>query len=539
MNTETTKPLRAVIYARLSTAQVGKGAGEESDSIANQVRDLTALAKRLGYELVGTFHDDGISGYKGKNRPGFQKLLTAIADNEINVVLARHQDRLERNEAESFEIRVASVKHKVTWAFASGMTVDPSTAEGGLLAKILSAISEFESHVKTVRLLQHYEGLRTRGLLPAPPRTFGYDGFEVIQDQAVLIRQAYRAVADGKTQGSVVRKWNKAKVPQTKGGKGWTYAHVRSILQRPRNAGLVADRSGELIKVTDDETGEERFLLGQWEPIVSVELWQTVNAILDNETRPSSPGFAPRWLGAGHAKCGICGMPMRSNTVSDARAGTRYSILRCSSVEKTKKNRHPSARNADQLDNDGNVTMRGLDSLIRDAVIAAFAFGTPDLFEEAEPNVGTIQIQLNRLTARREEIREDYRSELITRAEYVADLKATEAPIQVLRARLDDALASAASASMLVNLRADLRDAASHRVSYTAMSDLKSELGRRFDSLDIEQRRQLVEQLLDIRVYGGRLATNPHKYVITHKRVLSLNDPENGAWTADALADAA
>lgn len=519
-----TPPLRAAIYARLSTAQLGKGADEASDSIANQIRDLEKVATDLKYDMVGVFKDDGISGYRGKHRPGFQRLLTAIADHKVDVVLVRHQDRLERNREEATMIQVASIRNKVQWQFGDRQILDPSTAGGGLLADVLSAIARFESAVKRERLLMHYDGKRTSGTFQAPPGTFGYLRENVVEWEAQLIREAYEAIDSGRTMGSIVRQWNKAEVPQRKKGKhGWSYAHIRSILQRPRNAGMVADKDGSLIRVVNEETGEEMPLIGQWEAILQgtdedpdagIDLWQRVNHIINDPSRATSPGFTPRWLGAGHAKCGICGKPMKSNTVSDSRAGTRYSILKCSRAVKDG-TRHPSARNED------------LDALIRAAIIDAFAYGTASQFQEAgAPDVGATHMELAKINAKREEAKELWREEVFSKAEMTAELKRTEAPMKALQDRLNDAVANSASASMLVDLRAGLRTT-DRRASLAGMAELKAELGRRFDSLDIEQRRRLVGQHLTIRVNGGRMTTNPDKYRIEHVTVTSLNST---AW---------
>ncbi|WP_426181869.1 recombinase family protein [Microbacterium sp. TWP3-1-2b2] len=516
----TERKLRAAIYARLSTAQIERENDEDSDSIENQVRDLEAMAERMGYDVVGTFADDGISGYKGKYRPHFQRLLVAVTDDEVDIILCRHQDRLERNETEGLLVRISSIQHKVKWQFSSGMLLDPSTAEGEFLAKMLSAVAQLESALKSQRLLMHYEGKRISGTFQAPSGTFGYERENVVEWEAQLIREAYRAIDEGKTLGSIVRRWNADKVPQRRSGKhGWSYAHVKSILTRPRNAGLVSTKEGVIIQVADKDTGEEKPLLGQWVPILrgtnddedaGIKLWHRVNNIITDPSRKTSPGFSARWLSSGTARCGICGRKMKSNTVSDKRAGTRYPILKCSRVDKSDGLRHPSAR------------IEHLEPMIRNAVISAFAFGTTDLFHEpGGPDVGAMQMELNQLSQKRAEIREDYRNELISRAEYVADLKATEEPLKVLRERLEAAVASSASASMLVDLRAGLR--AEGRAPFERMSELKEELGRRFDALDVEQRRKLVEQLLDIKVHGGRMETNPRKYEIRHTRVLSLN----------------
>ena len=80
-------PIRAVIYARLSQAKVK---GEESDSIANQVKAARLLAQRTGYELMGEFKDDDISGYKGGRRPAFGRMLAGMANGDFDLILVRH-----------------------------------------------------------------------------------------------------------------------------------------------------------------------------------------------------------------------------------------------------------------------------------------------------------------------------------------------------------------------------------------------------------------------------------------------------------------
>ena len=51
------------LYARVSTDQ---------QTVANQLRELRAVAKRNKWKVVDTFRDNGISGAKGRDkRPGF------------------------------------------------------------------------------------------------------------------------------------------------------------------------------------------------------------------------------------------------------------------------------------------------------------------------------------------------------------------------------------------------------------------------------------------------------------------------------------
>lgn len=68
------------------------------------------------------------------------------------------------------------------------------------------------------------------------------------------------------------------------------------------------------------------------------------------------------------------------------------------------------------------------------------------------------------------------------------------------------------------------------RVDVEAFAEYRAELGRRFDALPLEQRRELVRALLDVTVlplvpkqYG------PRRWVIVNKVVTSLNGDDAGA----------
>lgn len=508
-------PVRAAIYARLSTAPTAKTEGEQSDSVENQLADLRKLAKSNGYTIVGEYVDDGISGYSGKVRPEFQKLLLTVADRQVDMILARHADRLERNETEGYQLRVASTRYKVRWLYSSGMVVDPSTAEGGLLAKVLSALAEFESAVKTQRLLMHYAGLRTKGLLPPPPGTFGYEGFAIVPWEADLIRQAYKTMDDGGSIFSVFRSWNTdaykgGPVPQRKTGKlGWTHAHIRSILLRPRNARLVADTDGNLIRTEDGE-----LLLGQWEEIVPVDLWMRVHARLTDKERSPGPGFTPRILSGGIALCGMCGFKMRSNTASDKRTGTRISILRCTNPQRKKvegrTERHPSARVDD------------LDAMIRTQVLHAFAFGPANLFQvDGDADVLKLEKELSTFRQHRQNALDLMDEGVITKAEAATRVRKWEEPIRNVEERLRTAAGASATAHMLVNLRKQFVNSETHRASFEGLGNLIAELGERFDALPINKRRDLANILLEVTVHRGK---GKAKYEIRHKVVTTLNE---------------
>lgn len=100
MKKETQKTYKAALYLRLSNQRLNEEIGE-SDSIVNQEALLRSHLKSIpDIEIKKVFKDDGWSGVTF-NRPGFQKMMQMIYDNEINCVVVKDLSRLGRNHTET------------------------------------------------------------------------------------------------------------------------------------------------------------------------------------------------------------------------------------------------------------------------------------------------------------------------------------------------------------------------------------------------------------------------------------------------------
>ena len=70
---------RVAIYIRVSTSK------QDTD---NQRRELEAVAKRSGWEVVKVYQDDCISGAKGRDkRPGLDTMMKAVNSKEFDIFL--------------------------------------------------------------------------------------------------------------------------------------------------------------------------------------------------------------------------------------------------------------------------------------------------------------------------------------------------------------------------------------------------------------------------------------------------------------------
>ena len=64
--------MKAAIYARLSNES------EKSTSTKRQVKECMDYANFKGMTVVGEFIDEGISGYSGKTRPEYDKVMAGL-----------------------------------------------------------------------------------------------------------------------------------------------------------------------------------------------------------------------------------------------------------------------------------------------------------------------------------------------------------------------------------------------------------------------------------------------------------------------------
>ena len=220
----------AAVYGRISDDREGRETG-----VARQVEDARALARRDGCEVADdlVFSDNDISAStrSKKQRPGFDALVEAIEAGRVGHVYAYSNSRLTRRPLELEDLiklheRTGVVFHTV----ASGQD-DLSTADGRMVARIKASVDAAEADRIGERVARQKRQRAERGL-PQGGRypTFGFTReWEVVEDQAEKVREAYRRRAAGEAVGSIARSLN---VRQSTLGKILTnplYAGIRTL----------------------------------------------------------------------------------------------------------------------------------------------------------------------------------------------------------------------------------------------------------------------------------------------------------------------
>jgi len=524
---------RAVIYARVSVDDVKKGKKtadelkeEGSQSILGQVAAAKKIVESNEYNLIeAALVDDGISGFKGKERAGFNRLMSLIASNSVDVVVTRAVDRIGRNDTDNSAIRIGAATQKVVFHLINGEVVDPSQSGQKLLMQMTQGLSEFQSATKRETLKNHYEGVRNAGKLRNTRKTFGWQwekgnpkvSMKADEFEKAVITRTYAALLrddpekpPAKLYG-VIQAWNADPRIKTVGkAERWSYASVRAVLLRPSNARLISDGKGWLTGVDDDG----KPLRGIWDALVSEEDYLALRNILTSPSRRTSPGKKVQHLGSGIIRCGVCGEVLRSSSVGNR--GDRTPIYRCTrklAFSADKGTRHVSARVSE------------IHSTMVDAVVQALVFGPTNMFPEQKQNASDdLHSKLDSVIGRKREFAQSIDDETYTLAEVRPWVKKLNKEEAELRELLEEADANDARLHSLPDLRKGLF--APGRVDLAKVAEISTEIRKSFLSRELEEQRALVRYLIDVTVLpvapGRRGAA---RWDVVHKVVLSLNDP--------------
>lgn len=489
---------RAAIYCRISETD------PRTSKVETQEVRCRALAARHGYtvEDAHVYVDDGVSAYNFAEREGFNRLLAAIPSGSFDVILATEETRFARQPLDKYQLELACVAAGVAWHTELEGYTDPATSDGAFVSEIRAAVARQESRRKSERQRATFDARLSKGEPLWGGRPFGYelDRKTLRPDEAAQIRWATETILSGGTLYSIIKRWNADGI-RTARGKSWSYAQVQQVLKRPRNAGLV-ERRGEVLPD----------VLAQWEPIITREEHERLLAILQDPARSVSPSREPRWLCAGLALCGRCGATLRSATASYK--GERFAIYRCSSRMNAASGgeRHASHR------------AETLDAKVRGAIVSAFLLGPASLADRTGNRPSDVPVLLERLASIRRE--KDNLVEIAkvggVDAAVRRQLTALNAEEQATETSLRARELESARVSMFVSSRRALFSSGTVRLSDAVTAS--DEIGVRFDSLPLVDRRVLVRELVTVTVHPGR---RHDRVAVRHRVVTSLNEPDD------------
>lgn len=155
------KAKRVAIYVRVSTS-------DQNTEV--QRRELREVAERAGWDVVGVFADEGISGAKGRDkRPQFDAVLKLVTQRKVDMVAAWSVDRLGRSMKHLVET-LGDLRSAGADLYLHKQALDTTTSAGRAMFQMLGVFAEFERELIRERVVAGMEAARAAGKPVGRPR---------------------------------------------------------------------------------------------------------------------------------------------------------------------------------------------------------------------------------------------------------------------------------------------------------------------------------------------------------------------------------
>lgn len=429
---------RAAIYTRLSREDGDK---PESDSIANQRALLQDFAARQpDLQIVEQYSDDGFTGTNFQ-RPDFQRMIADIETGKINCVIVKDLSRFGRD-------YINAGQYLERWFPAHGVRflavndhIDSEKGPYDMLLPFKNVFNEQYARDISHKVKSAMQSKQRQGQFIGAFASYGYrkdpqNHNKLLIDPcaAAVVQRVFDLYEQGNGKIRIAKLLNEEGVPcpseykklngeryhnGQKLGKTtyWTYATIHRMLKNQMYIGNMeqgrAPRQTMHGRARQLDRSQWTVVEGTHKPVISRKQWDRVQALLSKDTR--APSFEQNISPfAGFLRCGDCG---RAMSKTNHPGGVYYC---CSSYKRY----GPGACTRH------GIFYRDLEQIVLDdlnKIIGAMG-DLKALAEEVTPKQKRcslegaqerIQGNLDRVYHLKKSAYEDYRSGLLTQADYL------------------------------------------------------------------------------------------------------------------------
>jgi DNA invertase Pin-like site-specific DNA recombinase len=278
------RPVRCAVYARVS---VDDRQDSEMPSVEVQGQACRAYIdahRHEHWQAIESAYED--SGYSGGDlqRPALRRLLDDMQSDKVDVVVVHRLDRLSRSVQDLCillplftipGIRLVSVTQPL----------DTGTPEGRLNLHLLTSFAQFERDLIGERTREKLSATRAKGLWQGNGAPLGYrvdhqQRLVVVDAEAGMVRDIFRRFLDLGAMSSLVEFLQK---------RGYKTRHWVTRDGKKRG-GQLFDRNAVYRLLNNRILIGEVYYDGEWHrgqhtPIVDLELWDQVHAVLAQRAR--------------------------------------------------------------------------------------------------------------------------------------------------------------------------------------------------------------------------------------------------------------
>ena len=460
------------VWVRVSTEDQARG-----DSPMIHRTRAEQYASYREWEIVETYDLSGVSGKAVMEHPETKRMLEDVKAGRITGLLFSKLARLARNTKELLEF-AEIFRHYEADLISLQENIDTSTPSGRLFYTMIAAMAQWEREEIADRIRASVATRAKLGKHIAGNAPFGYqwvDGeFVIHPEQAPVRKLMYELFAEYKRKGTVAGILNERGFT-TAAGKKFTQTSIGYMLRDPAAKGLRranftrAERRGGKVQYKPEDEWEWHVC----EPIVSVELWERCNAILDEQQKGKRPGPRGRYLFAGKVKCGH-----DEQTMYVLNESPKFVCRKC-------------RRKIPQDDLEAIFRDQLRDFFASPQDIAAYLASTQGDIRSKRDQIAVLERERDQVELDREKVLKSYLSEAITMERFgVLDAKAEER-LQGIAKGIAALEGEIAALEVTSNASAEVVQSA-------------QDLYGRWDTLDHQQKRSVIEAVVEKVVVGER-----------------------------------
>lgn len=333
------------IYTRLSEEDRNKANPEDdSNSIQNQKSMLIQYALAQGWEIYNIYSDDDYTG-SDRRRPEFNKLLSDAEAGKFDIVLCKTQSRFTR-ELELVEKYIHGLFPLWGIRFVSIVDNADTANKGNKKSRQINGLvnewylEDMSENIRSVLTNRRQNGHHIGSFAP-----YGYKkdpdlkGHLIIDEEAAaVVREIFTLFAQGHGKTAIARILNERGIPNPTeykrlqglryktshnvNSKLWKYSAVADILSNQMYIGnMVQGKYGSVSYKTKECRPRPRnqwiIVEGTHEPIIDQELWNRVQALIQQRAKPFDTGELGIFAHKVH--CGYCGYVLRTNKKGERR----------------------------------------------------------------------------------------------------------------------------------------------------------------------------------------------------------------------------